>query len=78
MVKIDHGWTGRLHPSSFVIDLRLDGQSFDSANKRQLSSKGILVPLPNVSNGPSVAGSMTSVTERYDDKSLDYVGWVAV
>ena len=26
-----------------------------------------------VRNGLSVAGSMTSVTERYDDKSLDHV-----
>ena len=70
MITVD--WSGA--PSSFVRDPRLDGQSFDSANNRQLSSRDILVLHLTVSNGLSVAGSMTSVTEKYDDKSLDYVG----
>ena len=78
MVKIDHGWTGRLHPVHLSVTHVLMANPSIPSTRGNCRRKVFLFLYLTVGNGLSVADSMTSVTERYDDKSLDYVGWVAV
>jgi hypothetical protein len=67
MVKADQWWTGRLHPALLpVIHVCLDVESFGSAGMGALPSNSILITLPVVRNGHSVAVPMTRVIASCD------------